>query len=113
MSEEIVVMADAGGRVCFWSAGAARMFGHPAAQMLGQSLEVIIPPEYRHAHRQGFQRAMLAGQAAAEGQPGPFPVLRADGTILAIDGRLTLLRDPAGKVIAATVVYAGGGAGQH
>jgi PAS domain S-box-containing protein len=105
MTEDIVVMADCAGRIRFWSAGATRVFGHPATQMLGESLEAIIPPEYRPTHRQGFQRAMMQGHAAAEGNPGPFPVLRADGTIITLDGRLTLLRGPAGTVIAAAVVY--------
>jgi PAS domain S-box-containing protein len=109
MNREIIVMADADGIIRFWSAGAARAFGYQTAQMLDQSLEVIVPPEYRQAHRQGFQRAMAQGHAAAEGRPGPFPVLRADGTILNIDGRLTLLRAPDGKVIAAAVVYEPGG----
>jgi len=105
MTDDVVVMADANGVIRFWSAGAARLFGYPVTQALDQPLEIIVPHEHRPAHRQGFARAMANGHAAAEGQPGPFPVLRADGTVLEINGRLTLLRGPGGSVIAAAVVY--------
>ena len=105
MTQDIVVMADTQGLIRFWSAGAAQMFGYPVTQALEQSLEMIVPPEHRAAHRKGFALAMASGQAAAEGQPGPFPVLRADGTVLEINGRLTLLRGPGGAAVAAAVVY--------
>jgi len=105
MTDDIIVMADATGAIRFWSAGAERAFGHAAMEVMNQSLEVIVPPEYRQAHWRGFHRAMASGYAPAEGQPGPFPVLRADGTILTIPGRLTLLRGPDQNPIGAIVVY--------
>lgn len=105
MNDEIVVIADSGGVIRFWSAGAVRAFGYPVSQAVGQSLDLLVPHEYRAAHWQGFRRAMASGTAGAEGMPGPFPVLHADGRISERHGRLALLRSPDGSVIAAAVVY--------
>lgn len=106
MNDEIVVIADIEGVIRFWSAGAARAFGYPVSQAVGQSLDLLVPREHRDAHWQGFRRAMASGTASAEGMPGPFPVLHADGRISERDGRLALLRGPDETVIAAAVIYA-------
>lgn len=105
MDHNAIVIADAAGIIRFWSAGAERAFGYEPQLALGQSLDVIVPPEYRDAHWKGFRAAMASGEAAAEGQPVPFPVRRADGEVVAVRGRLTLLRDPEGLVIAAAVLF--------
>jgi PAS domain S-box-containing protein len=89
---DAIVLADTNGIICFWSPGAETLFGHPTAQAIGQTLDLIVPAEYRQAHWTGFHRAMETGVAPAEGQSGVFPVHRADGADAPIHGRLTLLR---------------------
>ncbi|HWF64073.1 MAG TPA: PAS domain S-box protein [Rhizomicrobium sp.] len=105
MDNNPVVIADAAGVIRFWSAGAAKAFGHASARAVGQTLDLIVPSEYRQAHWTGFRHAMASGTAAVEGKAVPFPVRRADGETLAARGRLTLLREPGGVVIAAVVVF--------
>lgn len=106
MNQDAIVIADIAGVICFWSPGAEIIFGHPAKQAVGQTLDLIVPPEHRQAHWKGFHGAMESGVAPAEGQGGPFPVNRADGADTPIHGRLTLLRGPHGRVAAAAVVFA-------
>jgi PAS domain S-box-containing protein len=105
LDHNAIVIADSGGMIRFWNAAAQNAFGHEPQQAIGQSLDMIVPPQYREAHWKGFRAAMASGKAAAEGQPGPFPVRRADGKIIVARGRLTLLRDPEGLVIAAVVLF--------
>jgi PAS domain S-box-containing protein len=100
-----VVIADSGGRIRFWSAGAEKAFGHLARQAVGQTLDLIVPAEYTQAHWKGFHGAIASGVAAAEGQAGTFPVRKANGEIAQSPGRLTLIREPQGQVIAAVVVF--------
>lgn len=107
MNDHAIVIADTGGIIRFWNAGAQSAFGHASADVLGASLDVIVPDEYRRDHWTGFHRAMGAGMAAAEGRATAFPVRRADGSIAPTSGRLTLLRAPGGSVIGAMVVFAG------
>ena len=105
MDNNPVVIADAAGVIRFWNAGAEKMFGHASGQAVGQTLDLIVPSEYRQAHWNGFRKAIASGMATVEGTAVPFPALRADGEISATRGRLTLLRAPNGSVIGAVVVF--------
>jgi PAS domain S-box-containing protein len=108
LDNNAVVMADIAGVIRFWSGGAERAFGHACEQAVGRTLDLIVPSEYRQAHWNGFRKAIASGAAAVEGQSVPFPALRADGEISAIQGRLTLLRAPNGSAIGAVVVFTQG-----
>ena len=104
MNSNPIVMADAEGVIRFWSPGAEVTFGYSAAQSVGQTLDLIVPAEYREAHWNGFQRAVTSGKAV-EGQVNPIPVNRADGEVISIPGQLTLVREASGQVIAVMVVF--------
>jgi PAS domain S-box-containing protein len=105
MDQTPIVIADTQGVIRFWSAGAVRAFGHAATHALGQPLDLIVPEAFRDQHRAGFRRAMASGTAGVEGQPGPFPVQRADGQVEERTGTLTLLRRPDGRTVGAMVVF--------
>src|ERR1051325_2958064 len=104
MEAEVIVLADRQGVIRYWSNGATAMFGYPVEHAVGQLLDLIVPDEHREAHWKGFRRALESGTATAEGIAGPFPARHADGSIVARTGRLSLVRGPQGKVVAALVV---------
>jgi PAS domain S-box-containing protein len=105
METEAIIMADRQGVIRYWSKGATSMFGYSAEEALGQRLDLIVPDEHRQAHWNGFRRAFESGTAAAEGVAGPFPAKHAGGTIVIRTGRLSLVRQPRGEVVAALVVF--------
>ena len=105
MDEIPVVMVDEAGLIRYWSKGAERAFGHPEQDAVGQTLDLIVPPQLRDAHWAGFRRAMISGKADAEGKPGPFPAMAAGGTPLTINGTLTLLRRADGQAMGAMVIF--------
>jgi len=105
LDNHAVVIADASGVIRFWNAQAVETLGHAEAVALGSTLDLIVPEGFREAHWNGYRRAMASGAAASEGQPGPFPVLRADGEIAPVLGRLTLMRSAQGSAIGAMVAF--------
>jgi len=105
METEAVVLADRQGVIRYWSNGAAAMFGYSVSEAVGQRLDLIVPDEHRQAHWKGFRRAFESGTAAAEGLAGPFPARHASGNVVMLTGRLSLVRQPQGKVVAALVVF--------
>lgn len=105
MNTDAIVLVDPNGVIRLWSGGAETMFGYAAADAIGQTLDLIVPPEYRDAHWNGFRRAIASGHASAEGTVGPFPALHATGDIIPRNGRLTLIRAPQTGVVAAVVVF--------
>ena len=105
MNGTAVVIANSTGVIRFWSVGAEKAFGYSAAEAVGETLDLIVPAEYREAHWKGFRRAVASGAAQLEGQLNPFPVRRAGGVVAAVPGKLTLVRRAQGQVIAAMVVF--------
>jgi PAS domain S-box-containing protein len=105
-TEPGIVLSDAEGRIRYWSAGAERLFGWTAAEAEGQSLDLIVPPDYRDRHWGGFRKAMATGECKADGAATNLPVVSKDGTVRAFPARFVFLRDARGQAAGAMAVYA-------
>jgi PAS domain S-box-containing protein len=105
LDKAAIVIADKTGTIRFWSKGAETAFGYPAEDALNQTLDLIVPDEFREAHWLGFHRAMAAGSAATEGQDITLPVRTADGRIQHSAGKLTLLRKGNGGIVGVMVIF--------
>jgi PAS domain S-box-containing protein len=56
-----LVFAEPSGVVRIWNSAAESLFGHRADEVIGQTLDFIVPPEYRERHWAGYRAAMAAG----------------------------------------------------
>jgi PAS domain S-box-containing protein len=64
-----------------WNAAAERTFGYARDVVLGRDLtELIIPPEYRDAHRRGMKHYLATGHGPVLENRIEIEALRADGT---------------------------------
>ncbi|MDB5542329.1 MAG: hypothetical protein JWQ89_4056 [Devosia sp.] len=50
------ICMDSRGTITFWNIAASRMFGYSESEIIGRSVETIIPEALRHAHRKGVAR---------------------------------------------------------
>jgi PAS domain S-box-containing protein len=101
-----VVLADTTGTITAWNAGAERLFGYRAAEAIGRTLDVILPPDYREAHWTGFRRAMATGECKLDRAAANLPVLCADGDVRLFPGRFVFLTDGRGAAAGALGIYA-------
>lgn len=60
---DAVIYADRQGVICFWNAGATRIFGFPEEEAVGQLLDIIIPERLRKRHWDGYHDMMETGQS--------------------------------------------------
>ncbi|MDX6723404.1 MAG: hypothetical protein QOD73_1808 [Solirubrobacteraceae bacterium] len=97
-SDDAVIVADPGGTIRFWNAAAEGMFGHPAGEAVGSSLDLIIPEKLRERHWAGYRTVMQTGETAYAGRMLAVPALRADGSRISVEFTVTLLTDAAGAV---------------
>jgi PAS domain S-box-containing protein/diguanylate cyclase (GGDEF)-like protein len=74
-----IVTTDDTGRVVEWSDGAEKMFGRPEAEMMGQTLERIMPAGLRKAHRDGLSAAKRQGALRSSNAMHQVLGLRANG----------------------------------
>ena len=95
---DAVVVADRGGVIRHWNAPAERIFGHRAADVVGRSLDVIIPERLRTRHWAGWDEVMRTGTTRYGTELLKVPAQHADGRPLSIEFRVALLRDAAGAV---------------
>ncbi|WP_328805784.1 PAS domain-containing protein [Sabulicella rubraurantiaca] len=98
-ASDAVVVADRDGLIRFWNPGAERIFGFPAAEALGQSLDIIIPEPQRARHWAGFQRVMETGESRyGAGELLAVPGLRGDGGRISLEFTIVPLHAPDGQM---------------
>jgi PAS domain S-box-containing protein len=99
-SPDGILFADEKGVIRFWNAGCERIFGHPASEAVGQSLDLIIPANLRARHWQGYTETMRTGQSRyAAGELLAVPALRKDGSRVSIEFSIVPFRDAENRML--------------
>ncbi len=101
---DAIIFADREGAIRVWNRGAEAVFGYAAAEVLGNSLDVIIPERLRRAHWEGFRRAIDTGQTKFGGRVLTTRSVHKDGSKLYVDLSFGLIRDEAGAIAGALAV---------
>jgi PAS domain S-box-containing protein len=82
-----------------WNAGAETIFGYRTAEVLGQSLELIIPERLRPQHREGYRRVMETGVTQYDRKLLAVPATPKDGVRIALEFTVVLLRQATGDIV--------------
>ena len=99
-SEDAIVSKDLNGIVQTWNKAAERMFGYAAAEIVGRSITLIIPPE-RWSEEDNVLSRVRAGLGIEH-----FETVRRrkDGTLLEISLSVSPIRTSTGAVIGASKI---------
>jgi PAS domain S-box-containing protein len=103
--EAALVFAEPTGVVRIWNSAAESMFGHQAADAIGRTLDLIVPPEYRQRHWAGFRAAMAAADGNIDHSSFNIPALHRDGTVIRVAVRLLVVHDSRNRVAGAMAVF--------
>jgi PAS domain S-box-containing protein len=99
-SDDAIVSKDLNGIITSWNGAAERMFGYTAAEAVGRSIRMIIPPD-----RQSEEDTVLARIRAGESVAHHETIRqRKDGTLIAISLTVSPLYDDAGNVVGASKI---------
>ena len=101
---DAIIFADRDGAIRVWNRGAETVFGYCAAEVLGNSLDVIIPERLRRAHWDGFRRAIDTGQTKYGNRVLTTRSVHKNGTKMYVDLSFGLVRDGAGTVAGALAI---------
>ena len=101
---EAVIFADRQGVVRLWNRGAETMFGYPADEALGQTLDVIVPERFRARHWEGYRQVMTTGVTGYGERLLAVPATRKDGRRISIEFSIALLKDEQGDVAGAAAI---------
>jgi PAS domain S-box-containing protein len=97
-SEDAIISKSLSGVIESWNSAAERMFGYTAAEAIGQSITMIIPPERLDEERQ------ILGRINAGQRVDHFETVRVrkDGRRLDISLTVSPIRDAYGRIVGAS-----------
>jgi PAS domain S-box-containing protein len=107
MESFAVVMADTAGVIQAWNEEAQRLFGYPAGEVIGRTLDVIVPDSYQDRHWAGFRDVMSGKDTELDRGAVRVPVRHRDGSVAHCAARLIALLDPWNRPAGAVAVFTG------
>ena len=96
-----IIFSDREGIVRLWNAGAAAMFGWSAEEVLGKSMEMIIPEKHRARHWEGYFHVMETGVTKYGQSVLAVPALTKDGRRISVEFNVALPKAADGRVLGA------------
>lgn len=103
-SSEAVIFADREGVIRLWNRGAELIFGYTPAEVVGQSLDIIIPERLRRAHWDAFDRSVETGATKHKDRVLTTRSMHKNGEKLYVDLSFGLVKDANGFVLGAFAV---------
>jgi PAS domain S-box-containing protein len=99
-SDDAIISKTLDGRITSWNAGASRIFGYEASEMIGEPITRIIPPELHEEETQILAR-LRRGEYIDH-----YETIRVakDGRRVNISLTVSPLRDSSGKIIGASKI---------
>jgi PAS domain S-box-containing protein len=90
ISEDAIVSLDRGQRILLFNRGAERLFGRTEAKVLGQPVDILLPPRFAEAHRAHVDRFLQSPEAIRSvAVQHPITGRRADGSEFPAEGNVS------------------------
>lgn len=99
-SDDVIVAEGLDGTVLDWNHAAERVFGYSASEMVGRSIDMIVPEELRE-ERVALRARALAGETVVGFETER---VRKDGQRIPIAVTLSPIRDPVGRVVGISTI---------
>ncbi len=96
---DAIIFGDAEGNVRLWNAGAERIFGFRADEIVGKSMDLIIPENLRARHWEGYYQTMKTGRTQYNRNLLAVPAIGKDGTRISIEFTIVPIRDRDGRLL--------------
>ena len=100
LSDDAIASKNLQSIITSWNEGAERLFGYPAAEMIGNSVTILIPPE-RQDEEVEILRRLRAGQRVDH-----YETIRRtkDGQLIDVSLTVSPVRDAGGQIVGASKI---------
>ena len=102
--QEAVIYADLNGVIQHWNRGAEAVFGFKSDEVIGKSVDIIIPEKLRAAHWAGFNKAVAHGDILSAPGARITRGLKKDGEQLYVEMSFAMVRNQGGEMIGSIAV---------
>lgn len=99
-SDDAIIGKTVEGRIGSWNAGAERLYGYPAEEVLGRHISVLVPPDRLEELHQIFNR-VLRGDHITNLETVR---LRKDGAQVEVSLSVSPIRDPDGRIVGLSAI---------
>ena len=96
-----IIFTDRAGVIQIWNSAAAELFGYLPGEAVGRSLDIIVPEHLRHAHWEGFGKAVASGHTTHGTGAMMTRATPKAGQKLYVSLAFSVVKDREGKVIGA------------
>lgn len=103
---DAVIYVDRSGVIVRWNRASAALFGFPAEDALGQSLDLIIPKHLRASHWRGFEAAITKGAMKLQVRPTLTRALHNSGRKLYVEMTFAIVKGEAEGEVLGSVAMA-------
>ncbi len=91
---DVVVVADADGRIVYTNPAVRTLLGHEPVELRGAPLATLVPERFRAAHAAGFDRFVTTGTGKLFAATLQLPALHRNGTEVLVELTLSPLDGP-------------------
>ena len=85
MANASIITVNVSGEIVGWNLAAENTFGYSKEEILGKSITIIMPDEYKEAHLQGMENHKSTGEFRVVGKTVELKGLRKNGTIFPLE----------------------------
>ncbi len=82
---DAIIVIDENARVLVYNKACERLFGYPAADMIGRNVKAIMPPRYSSVHDSYIDNYRRTGEAQIIGIGRQVEAMHRDGTVFPVD----------------------------
>lgn len=100
-SEDAIISMTPRGLITSWNKGAVKLYGYTAAEMIGQSSLLIVPPEFQEQMRGAFEN-LNQDQFSEDHHTVRH---RKDGAPVYVSIKTSFIKDAAGKVVEVSSIH--------
>ncbi|SHJ95373.1 PAS domain S-box-containing protein [Malonomonas rubra DSM 5091] len=96
---DAILFADRQSVIRTWNKGAELMFGYSAEEVIGESLDLIIPENLRQRHNDGYAATMKSGHSKYGHDLLSVPAVHKDGRRLFCDFSIVMVKNDDGEML--------------
>ena len=96
---DAMVVVSEGGNIEQVNVAARELFGYSDGELIGKSLQILIPERFRHVHTEHREGYVKDPQRRQMGNHHETPALRKDGTEFPVRAALSAIQTPNGLIV--------------